>query len=136
MGLYRPRYGRKKWGFPLWTRAIFIQSVHGWRLRNMARGKQEPYLVFLRELVCEMFAKHGSSPKISKHRTSTLIDDLRYDNTGHMPGFLEKGNRRNCRYCWMTKKKEFRTVNICEKCKVPLHVRPDENCFKLYHTKQ
>jgi len=37
-----------------------------------------------------------------------------------------KGKRRNCRYCALQKKPDMKTVFVCEKCKVPLHI----HCFK------
>jgi hypothetical protein len=55
-------YRIKKWWFPIYSWSLSVAAVNAWRLRMQVKGKREPFLDFMRELVVEMFAKHGTAP--------------------------------------------------------------------------
>lgn len=94
-------------------------------------GRKEPFLDFLRELVIEMFTKHGKSPARKRNSCAgvegveTRFDGLNHwiGNTGEVGG---KPQRRNCRQCHIEGKRDMKTILLCEKCMVPLHT----HCFK------
>jgi len=142
----RPKYRMKKWWFPFWTWCISVQATQAWRLRGLRTGKKEPYLDFLRELVIGMFSIHGTPPHTPRSLplgiAGPLGDQVRYDGLNHIPVHVEEGNnrnrhegpakRKNCKFCAMTGRRSMKTVFMCEKCAVPLHIRegPGQNCFK------
>ena len=130
---YRIQYRIKKWWFPIYSWSLSTSSVNAWRLRQSVRGVKEPYLDFLRELVLEMFKVHGSPPV--KRNATAPDDDVRFDGRDHLIVgiFNEAGapHRKNCKYCYMTKKANNKTVYMCKKCNTALHT----HCFEPYHTK-
>ena len=115
-------------------------------------GRKEPFLNFLRELVLEMMAQHGTPPhgKVkwsfysiwfifgiffihSRNGRNASVQHTvaRFDRFDHWPVPTEldqKGQprRRNCKQCSLDGKKDMKCVNLCEKCNVPLH----HHCFK------
>ncbi len=55
----------------------------------------------------------------------------RFDGLNHwiVPTKLDQKQqpkRRNCKQCALEGKRDLKSVNMCEKCEVPLHV----HCFK------
>ena len=104
---------------------FFSSAVNAWRLRQYAMDRKEPFLDFLRELVMEMFCKHGSPP--SRKRSLDLNVD-RYDGQNHwIISFAgEKKDRKRCKLCFEKSKKECKVSYKCEKCDVFLHIE----CFK------
>ena len=131
VAVYRVNHRVKKWYFPFYTWSLSVMAVNAWRLRQKMTGKKEPYLNFLRELVVEMFQKHG---KLPERRIQNPVTSTRYDGMNH---WIEpakhpktgKAWRRNCRRCYEILTAEKKSSFACEKCKVPLHV----DCFKAYH---
>jgi hypothetical protein len=128
---YRVLYRIKKWWFPIFIWSLSVCAVNGWRLRMKMTGQKEPFLNFLRELCIEMLSVHGSPPSL-KRTSLSVIGDARYDQLGHWVANTEqdaagKFKRRNCKMCALLKKADFKTVYLCEKCQVPLHV---PGCFK------
>ena len=106
------------------------QLAPGWRLRLKVKGEKEPFVDFLRKVVCSMFAHHGS-PSIKQMSASNSNMDISWDKH-HWPQHTptdSKGQwrRLNCRYCWMVEKKEKKAIYECDKCKVALHI----TCFKV-----
>ena len=130
---YRIPYRTKKWWFPLYSWSLSTSSVNAWRLRQSIRGIKEPYLDFLRELVIEMFNKHGTVSV--KRRVTAQVGDERFDGRNHwIVGIINEAgapHRKNCKYCYMTKKANNKTVYMCKKCNTALHT----HCFEPYHTK-
>ena len=62
--------------------------------------------------------------------------EIRFDGKNHWIVSTEldqkgQAKRRNCKQCTLEGKKDLKSVNMCEKCKMPLHV----HCFKKYHVK-
>ena len=73
----------------------------------------------------------SKSQLLIKPRTSASVaiptPDIRYDNVGHLPLFVEKQGR--CRYC----PKGFSFL-VCSKCKIRLCLFKDRNCFLQFHS--
>jgi len=106
-------------------------AVNAWRLRQNVRGQKEPYLDFLRELVVEMFLKHGRLPL---NRVQAPVTNLRYDRLNHwlVPAKHPKTGkawRSNCKRCYELLTDEEKSSYACEKCNVSLHIE----CFKAFH---
>lgn len=121
---YRVQYRMKKWWWPCYAWSLSVSAVNAWRLRMRVTGKQEPFLVFLRELVVGMLAEHGKPPK---RRVSLQVDgQVRYDGKCHWPKNTDpdpagKPRQKNCKQCYEATKKESKTTLQCTKCKVALH---------------
>ena len=139
VAVYRVLYRIHKWWFAIYTWSLSVSAVNAWRLRMHITGKKDPFLDFMRELVIEIFMVHGKPPTI-KRRPSLAPPDDRFDGLNHWivstgPGEGEgqgqnpKPKRRNCKQCTLDGHKDNKTVYMCEKCKVPLHIF----CFKKYH---
>jgi hypothetical protein len=131
VAVYRVPFRIKKWYFPFWTWSIVVMAVNAWRLRQNVRGRKEPYLDFLRELVVEMFARHGRPPV---YRIQAPVTNTRYDGMNHWieaakHPYTGKAWRRNCKRCYEVLTEERKSSFACEKCKIPLHIE----CFKAYH---
>jgi hypothetical protein len=96
----------------------------------LTTGQKEPFLDFLRELVVEMFNQHGKNPTRKRNSCPGVGVDARFDGLNHWIGSTEEQNgkpqRRNCKNCANEGKRDMKTVLLCEKCQVPLHV----HCFK------
>ncbi len=137
----------QKWWWPLYSWSLSVSSVNAWRLRNIQRGYQEPFLDFLRELCTEMLTTHGSPP-IRTVPTRDLSDNLRTDKFDHwlvdVPTDPVKGKKvsANCKYCYSKpsgtrssqnpdkfKSTSSKTGYMCSKCGVNLHAK----CFQAYH---
>ena len=118
----------KKWWFSMFSLSLSASAVNAWRLQQHIKGKKEPYLSFLRELVTDMLSTHGKTPN---RRQPSKQDKSRHDNICHLivPISDEGGKkvvRRCSRHCFQTKEKDFKTSFKCEKCDAPLQVL----CFK------
>lgn len=128
--LSRVPYRIKKWWFPIYTWSLSVSAVNAWRLRMRVTGEREPYLDFLRELCISMLTEHGTAP--TRKRLSNGPDtEARFDGKEHWVVNTEedaagKFKRRNCKHCALSGKHDMKTVYLCEKCKVPLHIF----CFK------
>ena len=131
VGVYRVSVRNKKWwsGFYMWS--LSVSAVNAWRLRMKVKGKKEPYLDFLRDLVCEMFAKHGS-PSTRQLCPANSNMDLPWQKH-HWPQHTptdSKGNfrRLNCKYCYEVEKK---AIFKCDRCKVILYYYIDLEILSL-----
>lgn len=94
-------------------------------------GVKEPFLDFVRELCVAMMSEHGSPPVRRNTHAVDPAEGARFDGLNHWMVGTEldaagKNRRRKCRHCALQKKPDMKTVYLCEKCKVPLHV----HCFK------
>ncbi|KAK4877545.1 hypothetical protein RN001_010051 [Aquatica leii] len=69
----------------------------------------------------------STSATVNKGRPSALanIDEIRFDNLGHIIVAHETKARRRCKLC------KNATIYMCKKCSVHLH----SNCFQKYHIK-
>lgn len=77
--------------------------------------------------------KHSVKPICKKRNLPE--SDVRYDNVGHWPNFVEqtlenkkKDMRRACKLC------QEKTAVICDKCDIHLCLLKERNCFKKFHT--
>ena len=144
---YRIQWRIRKWWWPYYSWSLSVSSVNAWRLRNIQRGFQEPYLDFLRELVDEMLNSHGSPP-IRAAPVPNLTDDKRTDKYNHwlVDVDYDPVKKRkvsvNCKWCYRTpsnskshknpkllKATSSKTGFKCSKCQVNLH----QKCFQAYH---
>jgi hypothetical protein len=131
VAVYRVRYRIRKWWFPIYAWSLNVCAVNGWRLRMQVTGVKEPFLDFVRELCVAMMSEHGSPPVRRNTHAVDPAEGARFDGLNHWMVGTEldaagKNRRRNCRHCALQKKPDMKTVYLCEKCKVPLHV----HCFK------
>jgi hypothetical protein len=129
-------YRIRKWWFGIYTWSLSASAVNAWRLRMMITGKKESFLDFLRELVLAMFAEHGNPPSKKRKSLAEPCEEVRFDGKNHWIVSTEldqkgQAKRRNCKQCTLEGKKDLKSVNMCEKCEMPLHV----HCFKKYHVK-
>jgi hypothetical protein len=128
---YRVKYRIRKWWFPIYAWSLNISAVNAWRLKMQVKGEKEPFLEFMRDLCVSMLAEHGTPPLRRVSHVADPAEDKRFDGQNHWIEGTEldasgKSKRRNCRYCALQKKADMKTVFLCEKCKVPLHI----HCFK------
>ena len=77
---YRIRIRKKKWYFPFYSWSISVAAVNAWRLRNYIKGKHEPYLDFLLELVNQIGETHGVPASSTARRiTVSTLEILLHD---------------------------------------------------------
>lgn len=55
-------------------------------------------------------------------------DDVKFDNTGHIPGMFDKSGKKRCKHC-----KKSDTQIYCIKCQINLCLTPSKNCFLDFH---
>ena len=144
---YRVQWRIQKWWWPFYAWSLSVAAVNAWRLRNIQRGFQEPYLDFLRELVNEMLVTHGTS-RSRPAVVQDLPDSLRTDKYDHWLVDVDydpvKGKKvpANCKYCYRKRSNskshsnpdKFKSTSSktgfkCSKCQVNLH----QKCFQAYH---
>lgn len=68
-------------------------------------------------------------PKKRLKSSIRLVEDVRYDNVGHMIERSKVQQRCKLENC------NFKTASFCEKCKVYSCFHGERNCFKSFHTK-
>lgn len=59
---YRIPIRKKKWWWPFYSWSLSVSAVNAWRLMCHVTGEKQPYIHFLRELVSQIYALHGSPP--------------------------------------------------------------------------
>ena len=136
----------KKWWFPYFSWSLSVSCVNAWRLRNQRRGYQEPFLLFLRELVTEMLNTHGTIKVGTVAAIPPAIVESRFDRFNHWLIDIPKVNGKkasvNCRLCYRKPSNTPQYTNPakmkatsskagfkCSKCNVYLHAK----CFFPYH---
>lgn len=134
VAVYRVLYRLKKWWFCFYAWSLSVSAVNAWRLRMSVMQHKEPFLDFLRELVIDMFMIHGSPPHHIRKQPSLQAENSRFDRVDHWIINTEKDKngkptRRNCKQCCIMKKADAKTVYMCKKCGIPLHIF----CFQQYH---
>ncbi|XP_065069915.1 piggyBac transposable element-derived protein 3-like [Rhopilema esculentum] len=149
MALYRIRLRSNKYYMHIIYYCIGVSVINGWLLYRrhcMQLGipsKDELTLIQFQSMVANALTLAGKStqprrgrPSITPppkkktkcHAVATPINDVCFDNVGHIPDFEEKQQR--CRYC----PKGYSAVK-CVKCKVHLCFVRGRNCFKNFHSK-
>ncbi|XP_031356899.1 piggyBac transposable element-derived protein 2-like [Photinus pyralis] len=147
VALYRTRIGVKRYYLKIFFHLMDISIVNSWllyrrdcRLHDITSYKK---LVVFRSEIGHAFlqslskdrkrvgrpSSRESSPQLQRKRTVNPqpIDDVRYDGREHWPVHIEPKQR--CRSC------QAYSRLACEKCKIPLCLTKDRNCFKAYHIK-
>lgn len=147
VSLYRIKLGVKRYYLRIVYHFIDICIVNAWLLyrRHCTEHKIifKRLVVFRSEIAHALINKNSSfskkrgrpmqetstpEPPSKRRVTFNPIDDIRYDNVDHWPTHLDTKNR--CRNCI----KAYSRV-ACMKCKVPLCLTKDKNCFYLFHKK-
>lgn len=125
VAVYRTRIRQRKWYWPLVAYLLDVSVVNGWILMKKVKPSApgaESLLQFRRYISLNFLKTFGVKPQ--QGRVTRPIEDVKYDNLGHLIVYNETDRR--CGLCG--KKSQF----ICEKCKIGLHPKI---CFKLYHSK-
>lgn len=162
VALYRVRIGVKKSYKRLFLFGIDISAVNAWLLHRrhatqMGIATYPTFLQFRMDIVRSLLkAGKDAKPRGSKvgrpRRSDSLPNnepvckrgrvpvqpmptpDIRFDNVGHFPVFLEK--QAKCAYCIEKgEQRPFKTFMICSKCNKALCLVRDRNCFKDFHAK-
>ena len=148
IALYRTKImTKKRWYLKIIFHIVDICKVNGWLLycrhckQNSIASKHQ---MFLLSFVTDVsLALRQSSkpvllgrkkrlyspppPKVGKKPTLPKpVPDVRYDLIDHFPEFTEKRGR--CRFCRMGY-----SYVICNKCRITLCLRKDQNCFYDFH---
>ena len=104
-----------------------MSAVQAWRLMRATTGHDLPYLDFLRQLVMETLAKHGTKrlkPGVNLIVRGAAGDSIRYDNNNHMIRATKQ--TRNCKGPGCKGRANFE----CIRCNVGLH---PNGCFEARH---
>ena len=149
MALYRITLRSTKYYMHIVYYCIGLSVINGWLLYRrhcMQLGipsKDEMPLITFQSMVANALTHAGKSTHLKRgrpsitpppkkktktHAVATPINDVRYDDVGHVPDFEEKQQR--CRHF----PKGYSAVR-CLKCKVPLCFVRGRNCFKNFHSK-
>lgn len=158
IALYRSFIRSKKWTVRLISHAVDMAVVNSWlEYRRTAENlgvptKQVLDLIHFRQNLAEALILSGklrakkrgrptstpSSPSLVVNNPMIAavtrkqvrpVEDVRFDNIGHMPIFSEKIGRCKKADC------KSRTYIQCTKCNVSLCISRDQNCFQYFHTK-
>lgn len=126
---YRIGVRGKKWYFNLFTNMVDTAVVNAWIISKIVSGTQTPLLDFKRSIArCYLQINSPSKPKHPgrvKKLTGRVLQDVRFDGTGHRLDRTEGGKQRKCAQCKKKVSKE------CVKCNVGLHMG---ECERLWHT--
>ena len=105
-------------------------SVNACRLKEKVTNTKIPYIEFLREVTTDLLTIHGTV--LTRTRTIALprsvTNRVRFDRTNHWPVSTdvdpqtEKPRRKNCKMCAINKKRDNKTVLMCEKWIVALNI--------------
>ena len=117
---YRCRVLGKKWWWPIFVNAIDSLVVNAWKFYNIVNETPMSQLDF-KSFVALRLIKTERTAII--RNLARVIDEIRYDNIGHVV-VRSPENRRRCRIC------HSQTVYTCQRCNVHLHT----TCFAEYHT--
>ena len=118
---YRCKVLGKKWWWPIFIYAIDSLIVNSWKFYNIVNQTSMPQLDFKSYVALRLMkTERGTVTR----NPATAVNELRFDNIGHLLIHSPDKARRRCRIC------HSQTVHICQKCKVHLHTI----CFVKYHT--
>ena len=70
-------------------------------------------------------------PKSSK-KTYLPSDEVRYDNIGHFPDYLARGDKKTCKL----ESCKSETQVVCIKCNIHLCLTSNKNCFFYFHHRE
>lgn len=120
---YRIGIAGKKWWWPLFINLIDSVVVNSWKLYNLTNTKKMSQLDF-KSYIAVRLIKLAKPTNSNRNRpTSSVPNEMRLDNIGHITVKSDSNSRRRCKVCHST------TVFTCQKCKVFLHTQ----CFQNYH---
>lgn len=150
VALYRINFGVKRSYLRIFYNLVDTCVVNAWLLykRHMKQAnvkKIKPLLPFRAEIAHSLLkvnrvarnrgrpSSAASSPIPAQVKTGRVFvpkptNDVRFDQMGHFPLYIEKKQR--CRLCI----KAYSRWK-CEKCEVALCLNKDNNCFKSFHCK-
>lgn len=153
MALYRTFIRSRKWTLRMMNHAIDMAVVNSWiEYRRDAdkigipKNKQLDLIHFRQEIAEALILAHqlpvrkrgrpsrdSPSPELHPKRARVLVpvQDMRYDNLGHIPEFQDIKNNQRCKNGICQKKSFVR----CIKCNVPLCITRENNRFKEFHTR-
>lgn len=148
VALYRTDVGTKKFYFRLFMHMLDVCVVNSWllyRRHQMQRGQEQDYTLLQFKLsIANTLIQYGqhvvlhrgrpsnaSLEKTTQKHRAVLQDpssDVRFDETSHWPEVA--GDRQRCRLC--NDRNKFTSFR-CSKCRVPLCLLKERNCFTRYH---
>ncbi|KAK9736254.1 hypothetical protein QE152_g12634 [Popillia japonica] len=101
--------------------------VNAWKIYNIANETQMPQLEFKSYIAVSLMKAEDDDPnrRINQAVGSSIPDEVRLDNIGHVISMDADKARRRCKLC------KSHTIYICIKCKTHLHLK----CFEAYHKK-
>lgn len=96
-------------------------------IKNNLCGKSplELFYLFFDEVRLMKAEDDNRNRKINQAVGSSIPDEVRLDNIGHVISMHADKARRRCKLC------KSHTIYICVKCKTHLHLK----CFEAYHKK-
>lgn len=153
IAIYRTFIRSRKWTLRLFTHGIDLSITNSWfEYRKCCHALGIPKkdildLIHFRGYVAETFIIRGStthkkrgrpsgdgpSPKIHPKRAAcvTPVEDIRFDKVDHWPEYSEKKHQDRCKNEGCKKK----TYIYCGKCRIPLCIQRESNCFRNFHSK-
>lgn len=144
LGYYRIMIRSKKWYMRIFHHLLDMAIVNAWLLWRRKTGLYMPLVNFKTE-VSDALCKQGKISVRRRGRPSNELENeiqrkkrnrptvsipqvcIRRDNVGHIPSWE---TRMRCKYPKCT----GRSFVHCVKCKIPLCLNKDRNCFMLFHT--
>lgn len=146
LGYYRIKIRSKKWYLRIFFHMLDLTLVNAWLLYKRNTGEKlalKDFKACVAEGLCHAgkpvrkrgrpFSDVQNLLEEKKARGSAAVmptRDVRLDNIGHLPNWLETRQR-----CKMPTCKGFTYVS-CEKCKVTLCFHKNKNCYKMFHSNE
>lgn len=149
MSRYHIRLKTKKWTLRLFYHFIDMALVNAYILYHRIytkdgefaiRSELPNFRVEVADVLCSMTEKKRSvgRPSSTSLKEAKMVkksyappDDLRYDNSGHMPDCLDRSGKRMCKMPGC----KSETQMYCTKCKLNLCLSSTKKCFQLFHSK-
>lgn len=120
---YRIKIRGKKWWWPLFSNLIDSAIVNAWKLHRYVHSDDKISQINFRSELARCLLQKSKTVPINRRRSGyNVLDEIRFDNVGHIIESDPKCRNR-CTVC------KSNTIYFCRKCKKQLHV----NCFNLYH---
>ncbi len=125
---YRMSIRSKKFYWPLFAFGIEVCIQNAWQLNRATENTQRDLLSFRRYIAQVYLTRYRSLPLLGRPIAAVpnnvrVVDDIRFDNIGHM--ICPAEGRPRCANC------QKRPTTKCIKCNVALCML----CFLPYHTK-
>lgn len=111
---------------------IIYKSIGGELNHKMFRVNLAKSLVMISEMQINPSPGPGRPPSndVRAEHCPVAIENERLDQKSTKASL----GRKNCRLCYELDKKQLKTPWQCSKCKIPLCVQLDRNCFQKWHT--